>query len=218
MPQIIDLTLPVIPGTRGVETEPAFTKAEHGWNASTWHLYSHSGTHMDAQVHFEAGPGTIDETPLETCMGPAWVIKILPCEPQRLITVADLGEVATKFQPGESLIFQTGWSAHVNNRDIYRDQMPRISEELARWIVAHQVRLLGVEPPSIADVNNLPEVTLIHDILLAGKINIVEGLTNLDQLKSIRVLFGAMPLKLARSDGSPVRAFAIEGVDPHLFA
>lgn len=218
MPQIIDLTLPVTPGTRGVESEPAFTKAEHGWNASTWHLYSHSGTHMDAQVHFEAGPGTIDETPLETCIGPAWVIKVLPCEPRQLLTVTDLGDVATKFQPGESLVFQTGWSKHVDTREIYRDQMPRIGEELAHWIVAHQVRLLGVEPPSIADVNNLPEVTLIHEILLAGKINIVEGLTNLDQLTSHRILFGAMPLKLAHSDGSPVRAFAIEGVDPSLFA
>jgi len=80
------------------------------------------------------------------------------------------------------------------------------------------VRLLGVEPPSVADVNNLAEVTLIHEILLAGKINIVEGLTNLESLTSDRILFGATPLKLHQSDGSPVRAFAIEGVDPNLFA
>lgn len=216
MPQIIDLTLSVTPGQRGVETEPAFTKAEHGWNASTWHLYSHSGTHMDAQVHFEAGPGTIDETPLASCFGPAWIIKVLPCEPRRLLTVADLGDVADRFQPGESLLFQTGWSAHVANRDLYRDQMPRISEALARWMVDHQVRILGVEPPSVADVNNLAEVTLIHEILLAGRINIVEGLTHLEALNSERVLFGATPLKLHQSDGSPVRAFAFEGVDPDL--
>lgn len=218
MPQIIDLTLSVTPGQRGVATESAFTKAEHGWNASTWHLYSHSGTHMDAQVHFEAGPGTIDETPLASCFGPAWIIKILPCEPRRLLTIADLGDVADHFQPGESLIFQTGWSAHVANRDLYRDQMPRISEELARWMVDHRVRILGVEPPSVADVNNLAEVTLIHEILLAGRINIVEGLTNLEALDADRVLFGATPLKLHQSDGSPVRAFAFAGVDPDLLA
>ncbi len=218
MPQIIDLTLAVVPGLRGVETEPAFTKAKDGWNASTWHLYSHSCTHMDAQIHFEAGPGTIDQTPLSSCFGPAWMIRILPCEPKRLITIADLGDVAEKFQPGESLIFHTGWSAHVNNPAVYRDQMPRISEDLARWTVAKEVRLLGVEPPSIADVTDLAEVTLIHEILLAGRINIVEGLTNLEAITSDRVLFGATPLKLHESDGSPVRAFAIEGVDPDLFA
>ena len=218
MPHIVDLTLTVTPGLRGVETEPAFTKAKDGWNASTWHLYSHSGTHMDAQVHFEAGPGTIDETPLSSCFGPAWIIPVLPCAPKQLLTVADLGEVADKFKPGESLIFHTRWSAHVNDRTVYRDAMPRISEELARWMVDRGVRLLGVEPPSVAAVNNLAEVTLIHEILLAGKINIVEGLTNLESLTSNRVLFAATPLKLHQTDGSPVRAFAIEGVDPNLLA
>ncbi len=173
---------------------------------------------MDAQVHFEAGPGTIDETPLASCIGPAWVIRILPCAPKRLITIADLGDVAAKFVPGESLLFHTGWSEHVDTPALYRDQMPRISEELARWMVTHHVRLVGVEPPSIADVTNLAELTLIHEILLAGQINIVEGLTHLDRLASDRVLFGALPLKLAHSDGSPVRAFAIEDLNPDLFA
>lgn len=218
MARIVDLTLTVTPGSRGVESEPAFTKAKDGWNASTWHLYSHSCTHMDAQVHFEAGSGTIDQTPLESCFGPTWVIPILPCEPKRLLTVADLGDVATTFKAKESLILHTGWSAHVADPNMYRDQMPRIGEELAQWMVEHQVRLLGVEPPSVADVNDLAEVTLIHEILLAGGINIVEGLTNLEALSSNRVLFGATPLKLDQSDGSPVRAFAIEGIDPDLFA
>ena len=218
MPQIVDLTLTVTPDLRGVATESAFTKAENGWNASTWHLYSHSGTHMDAPVHFEAGPGTIDQTPLSSCFGPAWVITISPCQPKQLLTVFDLGDVAEKFKPGESLIFHTGWSAHVKDPAMYRDQMPRISAELARWMVTKEVRLLGVEPPSVADVTDLPEVSLIHEILLEGRINIVEGLTNLEALTTNYVLFGATPLKLHHSDGSPVRAFAIEGVDPNLLA
>jgi arylformamidase len=94
--------------------------------------------------------------------------------------------------------------------------MPRISEEFARRMVAKDVKMLGVESPSVTDVNNLPEVSLIHEILLIGNVTIVEGLTNLDQLKSTRVLFGAMPLTLAPSDGAPVRAFAIEGVSPDI--
>ena len=72
------------------------------------------------------------------------------------------------------------------------------------------VRLLGVEPPSVADVNNLAEVTLIHRILLGSEIVIVEGLTNLDTIAHNRVLFCAAPLKIAGGDGSPCRAFAID--------
>lgn len=215
--RLIDLTLPVRPGTRGVSTEPAYTIAKDGWNASNWHLYSHSGTHMDAQIHFAAGPGTIDQTPLTTCIGPAWVVDLRPCPPAGLITVAQLGPVASTFRAGDSLLLHTGWSAFVDDPALYRTALPRISEELARWCVDHRVKLLGVEPPSVADVNNHAEVTLIHQLLLAGGVTIVEGLTHLDQLSAPRVIFGALPLKLAGSDGSPVRAFAIEGLDPDIF-
>ncbi len=214
MNALIDLTMPLRPGMRGVETDPKFTVAQNGWNAATWHLYSHAGTHMDAQIHFEAGPETIDQHTPARCMGPAWIVRQTGLPPKALHTIADLGSIADQFQPGDSLLFHTGWSAHVDNPATYRDGLPRISEELAHWCVAKKVKLLGVEPPSIADVTNLPEVTLIHKILLGGGVTIVEGLTNLDQLKSDRVFFAALPLRLAGGDGCPVRAFAADGPMP----
>jgi kynurenine formamidase len=213
-PRVIDLTLPVTPGQRGVAMEPKNTVARDGWNAATWHLFSHSGTHMDAQIHFAAGPETIDTKPLRQCLGPATVVNLTPLAPRTLLTVAHLGAAAHNFPTGESLLLRTDWHHHVADPAIYRDGLPRISEELAHWCVAQRVNLLGVEPPSIADVNNLPEVTRIHQILLGGGITIVEGLAHLDQLTSPRVLFAALPLKLAAGDGAPVRAFAVEGVDP----
>jgi len=106
---------------------------------------------------------------------------------------------------------RTDWSRHVDNPTIYRDQLPRISEGLARWCVERRVKILGVEPPSIADVTNLPEVTFIHKILLGGGVNIVEGLTNLDALAPGKLFFAALPLKISGGDGCPCRAFAVEG-------
>lgn len=211
MPRFVDLTLPLAPGARGVAVEPKFTLERDGWNAATWHLYSHAGTHMDAAVHFGAGPHTIDQQPVERCIGAARVVRLLPCAPRRLLTVADLGAVAKAFLRGENLLLHTGWSAHAGEPALYRDQMPRIGEGLARWCVEAGVNMLGVEPPSVADVNNREEVTRIHKILLGGGVTIVEGLAHLDQLTRERVLFAALPLRLAGGDGSPVRAFAIEG-------
>ena len=211
MPKIIDLTLTVKDGMRGVKFEPCHTVAKEGWNTRTLHLYSHSGTHMDAQLHFAAGAGTIDRIPLTDCLGPAWVVDLLHLEPKVLITVAHLGPIAAKVQPHDSLLLKTGWSKHVDNPQYYRDCFPRISQELADWCVAKRINMLGVEPPSVADVNNLAEVTAIHKTLLAGNIVIVEGLTNLDALAHERVFFCAAPLKIDGGDGSPCRAFAIEG-------
>ena len=126
------------------------------------------------------------------------------------LTVADLGGIATRFAPGDSLILRTGWSAFVDETK-WRDELPRVSLELANWCVEHHVKLLGVEPPSVADVNHLPELIQIHQTLLRGGVLIVEGLINLDAIVQEKVFFAALPLKPLRGDGSPVRAFAIEG-------
>jgi arylformamidase len=211
--RIIDLTLTLRPGMRGVQWETANTVARDGWNARTLHLYSHAGTHMDAQLHFEAGPETIDTIPLERCAGPAWIIDVLHAQPRCLIHADVLGEVADLHRPGESLLLRTGWAAHVDDPDLYRRDLPRVADDLARWCVERRVPILGVEPPSVADVANMEEVTRIHKILLGGGVTIVEGLTNLDQLTQKRVFFAALPLKIAGGDGSPCRALAVEGIE-----
>ncbi|MBL9200461.1 MAG: cyclase family protein [Opitutaceae bacterium] len=213
-PRLIDLTLPLTPGRRGVAMEQKNTVARDGWNAATWHLYSHAGTHMDSQFHFGAGPETIDTKPLEKCVGPATVVNLAPLAPRTLLAVAHLGAVATTFPGGESLLLRSDWHKHAADPALYRDGLPRIGEELAHWCVDRRVKILGVEPPSVADVNNLPEVTRIHHILLGGGVTIVEGLAHLDQITQPRVLFAALPLKLLGGDGCPVRAFAVEGVNP----
>jgi len=205
----IDLTLSLTHGQRGVAFETARTVEKDGWNARTLHLYSHCGTHMDSPLHFGVSEQTIDEFPLGDCMGKAWVVRIAGDCTRRLITVSDLGTVAETLEKGDSLLLQTGWS-HFVNEDKYRDALPRISDELAKWCVTKGVKMLGVEPPSVADVHNLEEVTRIHRILLSGGVIIVEGLTHLELLKGPTVFFMALPLKVADGDGAPVRALAFE--------
>jgi len=90
----------------------------------------------------------------------------------------------------------------------YIDVLPRINKGLAEWFAEKQIALLGVEPPSVAHVNDISEVTEIHKILLGANITIVESLKNLHQIKQGTIEFIALPLKLTDGDGSPVRALA----------
>ncbi|MDA1192576.1 MAG: cyclase family protein [Candidatus Poribacteria bacterium] len=210
MGRIIDLSLTYERGMRGVDWETATTIDNQGWNARTLHLYSHAGTHMDAPRHFLPDGATIELTPLEKIVGEAWVVDCGMSSPRELLTVGHLGEVADRVVAGDRLLLKTGWSERFGTA-AYRDELPRIGVELARWMVAKRVALVGVEPPSVADVNDLAEVTEIHRILLGGGVTIVEGLTNLDQLTRERVTFIALPLKIAEGDGCPCRAIAVEG-------
>lgn len=205
---IYDLSRSIRNGDPGVSISPARTLEEDGWNASTLELYSHSGTHMDAPWHFGCGEATIDETPLGNCMGPAHVVRLPDTQHAELLTPAHLGELEEGFIAGHSLLLHTGWSRYFDQPEIYRAKLPRIGEALARWCVEKKVRMLGVEPPSVADVNKLDEVTAIHRILLGGGVTIIEGLVNLESIPSDCCHFAAFPLKIHHGDGSPCRALA----------
>ncbi|MBA7613550.1 Kynurenine formamidase [subsurface metagenome] len=209
MSRIIDLTLSLEPAMRGVKFEPAQVLEKDGWNAMTLHLYSHCGTHMDAPRHFVVSGQTIDQIPLDKCIGPAWLVDLSGIKPRSLITVEDLGPHQKKIQAGDGLLIRTGWSLLAHS-PAYRNDLPRISLELARWCADNGVRILGVEPPSVADVHNIEELTTIHRVLLESGVIIVEGLANLDKIHKEKVTFMAFPLKIVDGDGAPARALAIE--------
>ena len=209
MTRIIDLTLTLEPGMRGVEINQAKTLEVEGWNAKRIELYSHCGTHMDAPRHFVPDGSTIDRIGLSACIGIARGVDLTPIEPRTLITVEHLGAAADAIGRGDRLLLRTDWHRRHSTPE-YRDALPRVHIELAQWLVDRGVALLGVEPPSVADVNNRDELTSVHRVLLGGGIVIVEGLAHLDQIKSDTVELTVLPLKVLDGDGAPARAVAIQ--------
>jgi len=208
--RIIDLTQTLKTGVRGFSSEPSMSVAKNGWNATTLHIYSHAGTHIDAPLHFNTGKNGIDKTPVENFIADCWVIELTGIAPGELITTRDLGSLKNRIKPQDGLLFRTGWSKYIYDTDLYRNKLPRLSEELITWCIEAQVKLIGVEPQSVADVNNIRELKKIHKLLLNAGITIVEGLSDLDQITSEKVKFIALPLKIENGDGAPCRAIAIE--------
>ncbi len=204
---IIDLTQTLSHGLRGVEILPHTRIANEGYNTTNLHLYSHAGTHMDAPLHFLDGGATIDQWPLAQCIGPAIVIDLSFKAPNSLISVADLGAAVAQIGHGARVLLRTDWDDHATLPD-YRTHFPRISRELATWLVEQGVGLVGVQAPSVASLGDREELRDVHQILLGGGVVIVECLMNLRALPAT-VTFIALPLKVAGGDGSPVRAVAI---------
>lgn len=209
--KIIDLTRTLSNGINGVEIETAKTIEKEGWNATTLHLYSHVGTHMDAPLHFQVSEQSIDEIPVARFISRAWVLNLSKIAPSALIEPLDFATIEDKIEKGDSILLRTDWSKKFGT-DAFRNQLPRISVDLAHWLGKKGVNILGVEPPSVADVNNLPEVTEIHTILMQNDIVIVEGLVNLDQITAEKVTLIAMPLKIKNGDGAPARVIVLEEI------
>ncbi|MFN3190886.1 MAG: cyclase family protein [Aureliella sp.] len=207
--RVVDLSLPVTNEMAGVQIRVAKRLEVDGWNASTLELYSHCGTHMDAPCHFLPGGAAIDRQDLDVCVGEAEVLDFAPTSPSQLLGLEDIERYEDRVRPGGRLLFRTDWYKQFGQEN-YRSGLPRIGFELAEWLVKREVALVGVEGPSVADVNNMQELTKVHQTLFLGGVLIVEGLANLDQLSRDRVEFIALPMLMPGIDGSPTRAIAIE--------
>ncbi|WP_271767344.1 cyclase family protein [Aquimarina algiphila] len=209
MKNIVDLTLTYTNQIDGFSKKASKTIQKDGWNASTLTFYSHCGTHMDAPIHFNVSNQTIDQIPVSDFVGRAWVIDLRHIGSRGLINPTHIpADIQKKIIEGDSLILWTNWSLQINT-SAYRNELPRISERFAIWCLEKKIKMIGVEPPSVADVNNLEEVTKIHQILLKGVV-IIEGLTNINKLQSNCVELIALPIKIIGGDGAPARVIAIE--------
>ena len=109
-------------------------------NVSHLAMGVHSGTHMDAPVHFIRQGAGLDEMPLAATMGEARVIQI---EDPREITV---GEVrAYRLQPGERVLFRTSNPARCWQASGFVEDFAYITEQAAEYLAAARVRTAGVD-------------------------------------------------------------------------
>lgn len=205
--KIVDLTLQVYDGMRGVSITPKTSTAVEGFNTTDLVLYSHSGTHLDAPLHFLNEGATLDTMPLNKCVGPATVIDLSHKEPRSLIEIEDLRPYEAKINAGSRILLRTDWDRYADDPQ-YRTHFPRLSLALAEWLAKKGIWLIGLEHPSVASLQDKVELTEVHQALLNKEIVIVESLANLKKLPE-KVTFIALPLKIKQGDGSPVRAIAI---------
>lgn len=158
----------------------------------------HTGTHMDAQVHFLRGGKGIDAMPLSATIGPARVIAI---KDRESITPEELRP--HRVRRGERLLFKTRNSPRCWLRDRFVKDFVYLGEEAARWLVARGVRTVGIDYLSVAGFES--DTAAIHTILLRAGIWIIEGL-NLTNVRPGPYDLLCLPLKIAGGDGAPARA------------
>ena len=157
----------------------------------------HTGTHVDAPIHFIRDATGVDQLPLETLIGAARVIDVADAE---AVTAGHL--TAHEIAPGERILLRTRNSQRCWNSDEFVPDYSYLSVDAAKLLAEKHVRLIGIDYLSIGRGETNPEV---HRILLGAGIVIVEGL-DLSQLSAGRYDLICLPLRLAGRDGSPARA------------
>ena len=195
--------LPTYPNDPGIEIRDwsSFAKGDNA-NVSALSFGAHTGTHVDAPAHFIEGMRKVETLNLDVLIGEADVIEVP--EESRVI---DEQFVAANCTPGTiRVLFKTRNSNFwTTDKTDFRTDFTYLELNAAEWLVAHDVKLVGIDYLSIEKFGSQDHE--VHRALLSRDVVILEGL-NLSEVPRGRYELICLPLRLrsALGDGAPARA------------
>jgi arylformamidase len=201
----IDVSVPIEDGMIIWPGDPPFiservkTIAENGvCNVTKLDLGAHTGTHVDAPIHFIDGAAGVETSPLDVLIGPAWVVDAGRVE-------GPLDDVALRRLdiPGDEtrLLFKTT-NGSLRSRATFEPGFVALNASGAVEILARGIRLVGLDFLSVATFDD-PIAT--HRALLGAGIVVVEGL-DLRSVEPGPYELVCLPLPIVGCDGGPARA------------
>lgn len=171
-------------------------------NVSAMSMSVHTGTHVDAPLHYFQDGKAVDELILKSLIGRAYVLYLPDID---LITASDL-EQAELPPRTRRVLFKTKNSDYWAKGELgFQENYVGISPDAAKYLVDRGVQLVGVDYLSVAPFR---DTTLTHQILLDAGVVIVEGL-DLSQVSDGRYNLYCLPLKIADVEGAPARAILV---------
>lgn len=220
MPTLIDLSIPVRHGDGRLGLEVAFSQPYSyencGWQGSSFSMFAHYATHVDAPNHFIEGDKGIDQAPLGKLMGAAALVPLDDHGEAAAISGDTLENRGRHVRRGDIAILRTGWSDRHWGTPTFWANGPYLHKSAADWLVERGVKAV-VYDFSEEFVVRKPgfrgEECEIHHRILGEEIYNIEYVHNLSKIAAARLTILALPLKLVGLDGAPARVVAIEGME-----
>ncbi len=185
----------------------------------------HGGTHLDAPVHFSKGGLAVDEIPMSSLTGDAVVIDISEKALKNRdyqVSIADIENWEKsngKIEDNTILLFRTGYGQFYPDRAKYFGSpktgveaipelhFPGIAPETTQWLVSNRkIKALGLDTPSM-DYGQSKDFKT-HQILLGQNKPGFENVANLDKLPARGSYVIALPMKIGKGSGAPLRIIA----------
>ena len=239
--KVVDLTQPLGPNTPVIGLPPIFASSPGvsidvisryddkgpGWYWNTIRMGEHTGTHIDAPVHWITGKdlsdNRCDTIPPRRFIGPACVIdvsaEVAKNEDFLLMPehVAAWEKQHARIPRGAWVLLRTGWSArtdpahflNVKADGAHSPGFHRSTSELLakdRDVLGVGVETVGTDAGQAGTFDPpFPNHATMHG---NGKFGLA-SLCNLDQLPATGAVVIAAPLKIVDGSGSPLRVLAV---------
>ncbi|MFC7531934.1 cyclase family protein [Actinoplanes sp. GCM10030250] len=215
--RIVDLSVPIGPGTQVYPGDPVPRFTEHstvrrdGFNLLHLELGSQTGTHVDAPYHFRDGAPRINELDLGLFAGPAVLIDVRGAGSRVPVTWDRIAPAASRLGPGVIALICTGWSAHYGT-PAYFDH-PYLAADACRRMLDLGVRTFCVDTISLDETpgeQHPGDGYPVHHLIAAAGGVIGENFRNLELVDFPDPLVTCLPIALEDADGAPVRAVALQ--------
>ena len=220
MPNLIDLSIPVRHGDGRLGLEVAFSTPysfdKCGWQGSSFSMFAHYATHVDAPNHFIEGGHGIDQVPISRLMGAAALVPLDDHGAAKAIAADTLEERGRHVRRGDIAILRTGWSDRYWGQQTFWTEGPYLDTSGADWLVERGVKAVVYdfsEEFAVRRPDFRGEDCPVHHRILGADIYNIEYVHRLAKISAPRCAILALPLKLAGLDGAPARVVAIEGLD-----
>ena len=162
-------------------------------NVSEISMSVHTGTHVDAPLHFLRDGPDVTTLDLSTLLGTCRVVRI---HDPRFITLAEVEPLNP--QPGERLLFRTTNSDSDWSRQPFNPDFVRLEAAAARFLQQRGVVCVGVDYLSVGPADT-------HLALLGHGVTVIEGLA-LGHVEPGSYELICLPLAIVGADGAPCRA------------
>jgi kynurenine formamidase len=196
------------------------------WYWNNIHTGEHTGTHLDAPVHWVTAKDGEDVAQIATrkLIAPAAVIDVsgrVEQDHDFLLEVADLDEWQDRHGPlpdGGWLLIRTGWDARSDSQEAFLNadetgpHTPGVSAGAAKWL-AEVAPIIGVGVETVGTdagkAHTFEPAFPCHTFVLgAGKYGLTQ-LQNLRLLPPTGAVVVAGPLPIVGGSGSPARVLAL---------
>jgi kynurenine formamidase len=213
--------IPVFPAFKPVQIRQRFTIAKDGFFANEITFDEHTGTHLDAPIHFVADRPSADRLAPDRFFAPLAVVSIEARAAKDSDAVVTVDDVLAwerrhgRLPSGAFVAMHSGWDARIGdaNRFLNKDAQgtmhaPGFSEEAARFLAQERdIVGAGVDTLSL-DVASAQKFVAHLALLGAGKYA-VELMANLATVPPAGATLIVGGPKHQGASGGPVRVFAV---------
>jgi len=207
-------------GKPGFSTKQVFNYAEHKFNLLELTVNEHTGTHMDAPLHFSENGQAVNEIPVENLVVPLCVVHIHDKAAENAdaqVTPDDLKAWTAKhgdFPDNACVAMHSGWGAHIatdkfrNVGDDEKMHFPGFHVEAAKMLL-EETSVIGLATDTLSlDYGPSGDFATHYAWLPTNRWGI-ENMANLDNVPAHGATLVVGAPKHRGGTGGPCRIFAL---------